>query len=273
MKASVIVTTYNRPDALAAVLQGLAAQSDRDFEVLVADDGSGPETAQVLQQQARAFPVPLVHVWQEDQGFRAGAARNRAVAQAQGEYLLFLDGDCVPLPDFVSRHKALADPHWFVAGNRILLSPSFTEHALQAGWALHARSALQWLWARLRGQINRLTPLLRLGNAGWRKVSPLRWQGARTCNLAVWREDFVAVNGFDEAYAGWGHEDADLAVRLIRQGTRRKDGRFATAVLHLWHRENDRSREQDNAQRLAHILQSTHTRASLGVDQYLTPRA
>ena len=198
---------------------------------------------------------------------------SRAVAQAKGEYLLFLDGDCVPLPDFVSRHKALADPRWFVAGNRILLSPSFTAQALQAGWALHARSGWHWLWARLRGQINRLTPLLRLGNAGWRKVAPLRWQGARTCNLAVWREDFVAVNGFDEAYAGWGHEDADLAVRLIRQGTRRKDGRFATAVLHLWHRENDRSREQDNAQRLAHILQSTHTRASQGLDQYLTPSA
>ena len=143
MKASVIVTTYNRPDALAAVLQGLAAQTERDFEVLVADDGSGPETAQVLQQQASAYPVPLVHVWQEDQGFRAGAARNRAVAQAQGEYLLFLDGDCVPLPDFVARHKALADPRWFVAGNRILLSQGLTEQALQAGWPLHTRTALQ----------------------------------------------------------------------------------------------------------------------------------
>ena len=273
MKASVIVTTYNRPDALTAVLQALAAQTDRDFEVLVADDGSGPATAQAVQALASGYPVPLVHVWQDDAGFRAGAARNRACAQAQGEYLLFLDGDCVPLPDFVARHKALADARWFVAGNRILLSPAFTQAALQAGWPLHARSALHWLWARCRGHINRVAPLLRLGNAGWRKVSPLRWQGARTCNLAVWREDFVAVNGFDEAYAGWGHEDADLAVRLIRHGTRRKDGRFATAVLHLWHRENDRSREQENAQRLAQILQSTHTRASQGLDRYRTPPA
>lgn len=268
MKVSVIVTTYNRPDALAAVLHALAAQTDHDFEVRVADDGSGPQTCGLVQQIASTFPVPLTHVWQEDLGFRAGAARNRACAQAQGEYLVFLDGDCVPLPDFVAQHRALADARWFVAGNRILLSPGFTALALGTGRPLHAQSTLYWLWARLRGHINRLSPLLRLGNAGWRKVAPLRWQGARTCNLAVWREDFVAVNGFDEAYAGWGHEDADLAVRLIRHGTRRKDGRFATAVLHLWHRENDRSQERDNAQRLAQILQSTHVRASQGLDQY-----
>ena len=166
MKVSVIVTTYNRPDALAAVLHALAAQTDHDFEVRVADDGSGPQTRGLVQQIASTFPVPLSHVWQEDLGFRAGAARNRACAQAQGEYLVFLDGDCVPLPDFVAQHRALADARWFVAGNRILLSPGFTALALGTGRPLHAQSTLYWLWARLRGHINRLSPLLRLGNAG-----------------------------------------------------------------------------------------------------------
>jgi len=268
MKASVIVTTYNRPDALAAVLHGLAAQSDCDFEVLVADDGSGPDTTRLVQDMACGFPVPLVHVWQEDKGFRAGAARNRACAQATGNYLIFLDGDCVPLPNFITRHKLLAESGWFVAGNRILLSEAFTRQALARALPLHQRNRCQWLLDRWHGRINRWLPLLHLADAGWRKRSPQRWQGARTCNLAVWREDFVAVNGFDEAYAGWGHEDADLAVRLIRYGMQRKDGRFATAVMHLWHRENDRSQLAENVQRLEQILSSQRIQAQRGLSQY-----
>ena len=272
MKVSIIVTTYNRPDALAAVLRGLAAQDDRAFEVLVADDGSTEDTARLVQAMARDFPVPLTHVWQEDLGFRAGAARNRACAQASGDYLVFIDGDCVPLPDFVGEHKRFAEPGWFVAGNRVLLSEAFTAQALAQACPLHQRSPWQWLKARLKGHINRWTPLLHAANGAWRKRAPKRWQGARTCNLAVWRDDFVQVNGFDEAYAGWGHEDADLAVRLLRHGTQRKDGRFGTAVLHLWHRENDRSHLEENQQRLAHILSSDRIWAQQGLSQYLLQR-
>ncbi len=269
MKISVIVTTYNRPDALSAVLQGLAAQQQTHFEVLIADDGSGPETRQIVRTLAKTFPVPLIHVWQEDLGFRAGAARNKASAQATGDYLIFIDGDCVALPSFLTQHEKLAEPGWFVAGNRVLLSEAFTHQTLRQGLALHQRTRWQWLMDRLNGRINRWLPLLLAGDAEWRKNAPKRWQGARTCNLAVWRQDFLAVNGFDEAYAGWGHEDADLAVRLIRQGTYRKDGRFATAVMHLWHKENDRSQLQENVARLEQILAAQRTKAEIGVSQYL----
>jgi glycosyltransferase involved in cell wall biosynthesis len=268
MKASLIVTTYNRPDALQAVLRGLAAQVDQDFEVVVADDGSTADTAQLIQTLAHDYPVPLRHVWQEDQGFRAGAARNRACAQANGEYWIFLDGDCIPLPGFVGEHKRLAQPGCFVAGNRILLSDSFTHLALAHQLPLHARHRGQWLVDRLLGRINRWWPLVHAADGSWRLRSPHRWQGARTCNLAVWRQDFVAINGFDESYAGWGHEDADLAVRLIRRGVRRKDGRFATAVLHLWHPENDRSQLEDNVRRLEAILSNQSTQARRGYSQY-----
>ena len=130
MLISVVVTTYNRPDALRAVLAGLAAQTDHGFEVLVADDGSRDDTRQLVERTAAAFPVPVAHVWQEDEGFRAGAARNRAAAVARGEYLVFLDGDCVPRPDFVAQHRTLAERGWMVAGNRILLSEAFTKLSL-----------------------------------------------------------------------------------------------------------------------------------------------
>ena len=140
MLASLIVTTYNRPDALAAVLAGLLAQEDRGFEVLIADDGSRDDTRALVEHTAAGAPIRIAHVWQDDRGFRAGAARNRAVARACGEYLVFLDGDCVPRPDFVARHRRLAERGWMVAGNRILLSQSFTREVLQAMPPIHAWS-------------------------------------------------------------------------------------------------------------------------------------
>jgi glycosyltransferase involved in cell wall biosynthesis len=268
---SLIVTTYNRPDALRAVLLSLAAQTDRAFEVLVADDGSRPETAAAIAGVAVDFPVPLVHLWQTDDGFRAAAARNLAVAASRGDYLVFIDGDCVLRPDFVARHRVLAERGWFVAGNRILLSQGFTARMLQAApGALHADSRLTWLGRRLAGAINRWFPLCFLPGQGWRKAQPQRWRGARTCNLAIWRTDFDTVNGFDEVFQGWGHEDADLAIRLLHAGVLRKDGRFATAVLHLWHHENDRSKLPENERRLAEILAGDRVRAQQGIGAYTT---
>jgi glycosyltransferase involved in cell wall biosynthesis len=266
---SVVVTTYNRPDALWAVLASLAAQTDTAFEVLVADDGSRQETAAAVAEVAANFPVPLVHLWQSDDGFRAAAARNLAVAASRGDYLVFVDGDCVLRPDFVARHRALAEPAWFVAGNRVLLSESFTKKVLQSPMIeLHGDSRLSWLGRRFFGAINRWSPLCFVPGDGWRKRQPQRWQGARTCNLALWRSDFDTINGFDEAFQGWGHEDADLAIRLLHAGVQRKDGRFATAVLHLWHRENDRSNLVENERRLAEILAGDRRRAAVGIDTY-----
>jgi glycosyltransferase involved in cell wall biosynthesis len=266
---SIIVTTYNRPVALRAVLASLAAQTDTGFEVLVADDGSRHETAAAVEEAGGNFPVSLVHLWQSDDGFRAAAARNLAVAASRGDYLVFVDGDCVLRPDFVSRHRALAEAGWFVAGNRVLLSQDFTAKVLQTPLVeLHGDSRLSWLGRWLSGAINRWLPLCFVPGHGWRKRQPQRWQGARTCNLAMWRSDFDAINGFDEAFQGWGHEDADLAIRLLHAGVQRKDGRFATAVLHLWHHENDRSNLAENERRLAEILAADRRRAAVGIDTY-----
>jgi glycosyltransferase involved in cell wall biosynthesis len=266
---SIVVTTYNRPDALRAVLASLAAQTDSVFEVLVADDGSRHETAAAIAEAAVDYPGSLVHLWQSDDGFRAAAARNLAVAACRGDYLVFVDGDCVLRPDFVARHRALAEPGWFVAGNRVLLSKDFTAQVLQMPLpGLHADSRVSWLGRRFAGAINRWLPLCFLPGQSWRKRQSQRWQGARTCNLAMWRTDFDKVNGFDEAFQGWGHEDADLAIRLLHAGVQRKDGRFATAVLHLWHHENDRTNLPENERRLAEILAGDRVRAQQGIDSY-----
>lgn len=265
---SVVVTTYNRPDALKAVLAGLLAQQDTGFEILVADDGSRDDTRALVEATAASSPLPLRHVWQEDLGFRAGAARNRAAAVARGDYLLFLDGDCVPRPDWIARHRALAERGWMVAGNRILLSESFTRLVLASGTPIHAFTAEQWQGAAARGDINRTTPLRTRRLGPLRKLAARRWQRVRTCNLGVWASDFREVNGFDEAFEGWGFEDSDLAVRLINHGVSRKEGAFATGVLHLWHRENDRRNEGENWDRLQRRIAERAVRATRGLDQY-----
>ncbi|RKZ79741.1 MAG: glycosyl transferase family 2 [Candidatus Parabeggiatoa sp. nov. 1] len=313
LKISVIVTTYNRPDALTLVLQALAAQKNltpppltkenrhekpnllkklgffqtdkgrkvSHFEVIIADDGSTATTVELIKQLQLHLPYPLQHIWQEDKGFRAAQARNRAVAAANGHYLIFLDGDCIPQTDFIIKHSQLAERGYFVAGNRILLSEKFTaqvmQNVLESGennklvpnnsssdtiWTWHTT---QWLLPYLRRDINRLLPLLRLPDSLFRKRHQQKWQGAKTCNLAVWREDILKINGFDERFQGWGHEDAELVVRLLHSGVRRKEGRFAVPVLHLWHPEQDRSQEQENRQRLEQILKSTVTVAQQGM--------
>jgi len=259
MLISVIVTTYNRPDALRAVLDGLAAQGDRGFEVIIADDGSRDDTRALVETSGFGFPVPLAHVWQEDRGFRAGAARNRAAERAHGDYFVFVDGDCIPRDEFIGRHRELAERSWMVAGNRILLSEDFTAKALAAHLPLHEWSAYEWRQARRRGDINRTLPLAHVPLGPLRKAAASRWQRVRTCNLGVWADDFRRVRGFDETFEGWGFEDSDLAVRLLNAGVRRKEGAFATGVLHLWHRENDRRNEGRNWELLQQRIRSGET--------------
>lgn len=267
MRAAVVVTTYNRPDALAAVLEGYLAQSDPDFELVIADDGSDERTAAVVQRYSARRP--LKHVWQEDRGFRAAAARNRAVAATSADYVVFTDGDCVPAPGFVAAHKRLAERGWFLAGNRILLSERLTKRALAEGLPLHSWDWKRWLAERSSGDVNRLLPLLRLPDGAFRRAQPRRWEGAKTCNLSVWRESLVRVNGLDEAYEGWGLEDSDLVIRLLHAGERHKNARFATPLFHLWHAEQPRDALARNSARLDEILRSGALRARQGLDQYL----
>lgn len=274
MKLSIIVSTYNRTDALNAVLAGLAAQEGmqpNDWEVIVADDGSTEATHALVQSWQARFSCVLQHVWHEDTGFRLAAIRNRSAAQANGDYLVFLDGDCIPFADFAVQTLQLAEKGWFVAGNRVLLSEAFTMQLLQspAPSAPAQWSALRWVFAKLKGEANRAMPWLRLAMPAARKRRSNRWQVLKGCNIGVWKTDFVAVNGFDETFSGWGHEDSDFAVRLIRAGVLLKDGRFAVPVLHLWHKENDRSKQAANWAKLEATLNGQHTSAQLGLAQYL----
>jgi glycosyltransferase involved in cell wall biosynthesis len=262
---SVIVTTYNRADALEAVLRSLARQTDQDFEVVVADDGSAAATAQLVEAWKAKIGHRLEHVWHEDRGFRAAEIRNRAILAARGAYYIFLDGVCIARPDFVATHRRLAAPGWFVTGNRILLSSSLTAQVLREKLTPETWSFAGWLVERWRGGVNRLSALLRLPLGPLRRLRQRAWRGARSCNLAIWRSDLDRVDGFDADYSGWGKEDSDIIVRLLHAGVRRKDGVFATGVLHLWHAEADRSRLVENERKLSDIIASDNIRAQRGL--------
>ncbi len=264
---SVIVTTYRREDALAAVLRSLSRQTDPDFEVVVADDGSGPATGELVEAWKTKLGHPLTHVWHEDRGFRAAEIRNRAIVAARGDYCIFLDGDCIARPDFIAVHRLLAEPSRFVTGNRVLLSPALTARALRDNLTLESWGMHRWLAERLRGGVNRLSALLRLPLGQLRRLRQRAWRGARSCNLAVWRSDLDRVDGFDADYSGWGKEDSDIIVRLLHAGVLRKDGVFATGVLHLWHAEADRSALPANERKLAEMLTSDRIKARRGVSQ------
>jgi glycosyltransferase involved in cell wall biosynthesis len=267
---SVIVTTYNWPEALGACLQSLLDQQDRNFEILIADDGSNEVTGLLIADFKKTSTINIQHIYQADQGFRAGTIRNKAVAVSSGDYLVFVDGDCVIFPHFIAHHRQLAEAHFFVPGNRILLSKLYTLQVLQTKIALHHQSLIFFLKQRLKGHINRLLPLLYLPFNKQRYLEPENWQKAMTCNLGVWKQDFVAVNGFDELFEGWGYEDSDLVIRLIHLGVKRKEGRFAVPVLHLWHSQNDRSQHDQNYQRLIQRLQNRELiRSERGLDQYI----
>ena len=125
-----------------------------------------------------------------------------------------------------------------------------------------------WFFAWLKKYSNKFLPFFEIPLGFFRKIATKKWQGTKSCNLGIWKKDFIAVNGFDESYAGWGYEDSDLVIRLIRSGIKRKQGRFAISVIHLWHRENDRSKEKQNHEQLMHRLESSSTRANIGMDQY-----
>lgn len=272
-KISIILATYNWHTALDIILDNLARQLKRknNVEIIIADDGSSTLTKEIISKH-QAFNSQIKHVWHEDNGFRKSIILNKAVAESSGDYLIFLDGDCVPFPDFIDNHITLAEQCYFVAGNRVLLSQKFTKELISkpqivqniVKWRL-----FNWIFAKISKNVNRMFPKLRLGNGKWRYARSTNWKYPKGCNFALWREDFVAVNGFDEDFSGWGHEDADLFIRLIHNGIKIKDGRFSVPVLHLWHKESDRAQERSNWDRLMQRVEDKNCiKATTGFNQY-----
>ena len=259
-RCCLVVTTYERPDALERVLDAVAAQSRPPDELIVADDGSGPATAEVVARHAAQAAYPVRHEWQVHAGFRAGRIRNAAIARTGCDYVVLLDGDMVVHPDFLADHMALARPGYFSQGVRILLDARATQ--------------------RLLGGEAGLPGLLSPGLGGARRTYSLRSPAlaksirhlanaivaVKACNQGFWRDDLLAVNGFDEAMTGWGSEDKELCTRLTNSGVRRQTLLFAAVAWHLEHAPAPRASAEANRARWQDSIRARRTRCETGID-------
>ena len=261
MKISVIITTYNWPEALALSLKSVLRQTILPLEVIVADDGSGRETAEVIRTIASSAPIPIIHSWQEDRGFRLARSRNRAIARARGEYVILMDGDILAERHFVEDHHKFARPGFFVQGTRVLLTESLSRQVVQSG-SLSANCCSP-------GVGNRKNCLRSNLLAGLFSFKSTRIRGVKTCNFAFWRKDAILVNGFNEDFVGWGREDSEFTVRLLNAGLRRQNVKFNALAYHLYHPISDRKHLRENDR----ILQETIDRRLIwcehGLDQHL----
>ncbi len=243
MTLTVVVCTYNAPRYLGLVLEGLALQEDRDFQVIVADDGSGPETAEVVARFRSS--LALLHSWQEDDGFRLAASRNRAIAAASGSALSILDGDCIPSPRFAGDAKRLvaragARPIYF-QGHRVILDAEISARLASA----EGLFSPAWILRHRR----HLSNVANAFSHPWPILAHRRLKGVRGCNMLFRAEDLWRVNGFDEEFRGWGHEDRDIVARLFRAGVMRAEARGSLIVYHLHHAEQNRASAGENLER------------------------
>ena len=262
MDISLIITTYNWKEALHLSLASALAQTRLPLEIVVADDGSRPDTAELVHSIAAASPVPIIHSWQEDKGFRLARSRNKAIALASGNYVILIDGDILLHPSFLEDHQTYARQGFFVQGTRVLLGRNLSSRMLRNGH-FELPNCLGW------GVENKKNCLRSSLLARLFSFTSRRLPGIRTCNFAFWRQDALAINGFNEEFLGWGREDSEFTARLLNSGIRRQNLKFLALCYHLYHPMNTRDRLSINDT----ILQQTVARQSRwceqGIDQYL----
>jgi glycosyltransferase involved in cell wall biosynthesis len=267
---SLIVTTYNRKETLSLCLKSVSTQSHLPTDVVVADDGSRADTADLIADVGSTIPVPLRHAWQEDRGFRAGRARNRAVALSQGAYVIFIDGDMLLHPEFIADHLALIQPGTYLQGGRLNASREESDRLLRGG---DPRFTARMPFAPHVGGELRAKHAFRSRVIASLKAAHRRGGVAMSCNLGVWRKDLDLVNGFNHDFEGWGREDTDLTLRLRYAGVRRRLLRYAGLAIHLWHptRWSDATPPGGwlpNDVLLEHTRRSRSVRCERGLDVY-----
>lgn len=243
-KLTLIIAFYNKIELLRKVLESVALQTMRDFEVVIADDGSKPEVVEAIKSLQTQFVFPISHVWHEDHGWRKNVILNKAVVAAQSDYLVFIDGDCVLEPHFMEEHYAARKQGEVVTGRRVLLTPKTTEYILAKPLTPHRLGAplfFRLLWETIFWhQKTQLEQKIRLPKGLRRLFIRERKRYILGCNFSLYKEDLLGVNGFDErfAYPGYG-EDIDLEYRLARKGIFAYSRKCQLVQFHCYHQHFD----------------------------------
>ncbi len=259
IRTSLIISTYNWPEALIICLKSVATQNILPDEIIVADDGSGEETKKIIDQYIEISKVTVKHVWQEDNGFRLARIRNLAIKSSAGDYLIFIDGDIILHPNFIKDHLNTLTINKFVSGSRVLLSKKESESRLGT-----ERTKFFFPFYDAKNKLNGLrnaylSKLFSKSNSGIYNL--------RGCNMAFWKKDIYEVNGFDERFTGWGREDSDIAFRLMQAGKTKFKLKFSAIQYHLFHNEKDRSLFGRNNKVLNETISDKSIKAKIGLNE------
>ena len=259
MRVSLIITTYNRPDALLLVLRSIETQVSKPIEIIIADDGSTNDTKEVIDSFQEKSDIRVIHSWQEDNGFRAAKSRNKAITKTTGDYIILVDGDMILHPKFIEDHINNAESGYFVQGSRVLLTQNRTKIVLN-----DSGMNFSFTSSGLKNRKNAIhsNSLSRLFS---NKKNTLR--GIKSCNLAFFKQDCISVNGFNNEFEGWGREDSEFIVRLQNKGIKRKNIRFNAIQFHLWHKENTRTALDKNDSLLQEAILNRTKWCDDGVDR------
>jgi len=265
-RASIFITTYEMPRHLSLVCAALERQTAQDFEVIFCDDGSGEETARVIREFQARVRIPVKYFWQEHQGFRKCRILNQGVREAHGSVFIFLDGDCVPHRDFVRDHLDQQEEGCYLAGRRVEVGPELSSRLTED----HVRQGFfdrpQWplILSSLKGETEFLHRAIRIPSSRLRRFLKMnRVVDMKGCNYSVSREALEAINGFDEAYEGYGREDTDVEIRLQNFGLKIKSMKGLAVQFHIWHPRRDFTPANDS--RLDDIKKNRHFRCEKGL--------
>lgn len=232
---SLIICTYNWPNALDLCLRAVKEQTTLPSEVIIADDGSTEETRALIESYQKDFPTRLIHIWHEDKGFRLARIRNRAIKRASSDYIVQIDGDVIPNKHFIEDHLSIAEKGCFIRGTRSKLTEEKTKEIFQTKqYKFHAFSS---------GVKNRFNAL-RIPILSFLAIKK-RADGSKVkgCNMAFWKDDLMKVNGYNNNLEGWGHEDEDLCWRLVNSGLLKKVVKLKAIIFHMHHKEASKGNE------------------------------
>ena len=232
MSVSLIISTYNRPDALFRVLESVELQTKLPDEIIVADDGSDNKTKKCIDDFNKSSSLKLIHSWQQDNGFRVAESRNKAISKSTCDYIILIDGDVILHNKFIEDHSRHSELGFFVQGSRALLDKIITRNILKNGLR-----SLSLFSMRVSNRKN----VIYLGFFAKLFVKKKNYiKGIKTCNLAFYRKDCFEINGFNNDMIGWGREDTEFVVRLLNSGVNRKNVHFNLIQFHLWHQHSSR---------------------------------
>ena len=258
---SLITPTYNWPEALELLLLSLKNQTYLPNEVIIADDGSRKETQQLIKKFQQNFPVPLHHVWHEDNKNQKPAIMNKAIAKSKYDYIIEIDGDIIMHKDFVKDHLKKAVKNTFLYGSRVNIKKSYLKDLFkkkQISFHFFSKGI------KKRGRTLHI-PLL----SNLYKEESTRSSKLRGCNMSFWRDDFIKINGFNENLVGWGIDDSEMIQRLLNIGVKGKRLKFAGLVYHIYHKEQDKSHININEIIEKETTVNNITFIEKGVNQYL----